>query len=137
MADAVTRPTRRVVPIHAIEPPASQALPRGRERLVGARTAWVHDVHGRLSEDGLVIPNGVKTCRQGGQSVGVGSRDTDASEPREVGAADRGVCRPGDATGLVPGQAGDAGPHPSGVSASEDHAGHGPNHGDGPGGGGP
>jgi transposase len=46
IAAAVMRPTRRVVPTKAIDPPARQALHRGRERLIGERTALINDVHG-------------------------------------------------------------------------------------------
>ena len=64
MADAVTRPTMRLVPTKAIEQQDIQALHRVRGRLVDARTALVNEVHGLLGEDGIVIPKGVKTCRQ-------------------------------------------------------------------------
>jgi transposase len=41
-----------------------QALHRVRERLIGERTALVHEVHGLLHEYGIVIPKGVAKFRQ-------------------------------------------------------------------------
>ena len=60
----MTRPTRRFVPIKDVAQQAIQALHRVRERLMGERTAWVHEVHGLLHEYGIVIPKGVAQCRQ-------------------------------------------------------------------------
>jgi transposase len=48
MAAAVTRPPMRFVPIKDVDQQALQALHRVRERLMGARTALVHEVHGLL-----------------------------------------------------------------------------------------
>ncbi len=48
IADAVTRPTLRLVPTKDVDQQDMQALHRGRERLRGERTALVHAVHGRL-----------------------------------------------------------------------------------------
>jgi transposase len=48
IAAAVTRPPRRFGPIKDVDQHDSQALHRGRERLLGERTALVHAVHGRL-----------------------------------------------------------------------------------------
>ena len=76
MAEAVTRPTMRLVPIKAIEQQDIQALHRVRERLVGARTALVNEVHGLLSEYGIVIPKGVKKFRQ----VVVGKLESEAGK---------------------------------------------------------
>ena len=50
ICEAVTRPTRRVVPITRVEPQALQALHRVRERLIKARTALVNEIRGLLSE---------------------------------------------------------------------------------------
>jgi transposase len=50
IGEAVTRPTRRFVPIKALAQQAIQALHRVRERLMKARTALVNEVHGLLSE---------------------------------------------------------------------------------------
>jgi len=52
MCEAVTHPTIRFVPITRVEPQDLQALPRIRERLIKARTAWVHEVRGLLSRRG-------------------------------------------------------------------------------------
>src|SRR5437764_13150049 len=48
IAEAVTRPTRRFVPIKDVAQQDLQALHRVRDRLMGARTALVHEVHGLL-----------------------------------------------------------------------------------------
>jgi len=50
IAAAVTRPTRRFVPIKAVDQQDSQALHRVRERLIGERTALVHAGHGLMQE---------------------------------------------------------------------------------------
>ena len=64
IAEAVTRPTMRFVPIKDVAQQDIQALHRVRERLMGERTALVHEVHGLLHEYGIVIPKGVAKCRQ-------------------------------------------------------------------------
>ena len=64
IAEAVTRPTRRFVPLKDVAQQDLQALQRVRERLSGARTALVHEVHGLLHEYGIVIPKGVAKFRQ-------------------------------------------------------------------------
>src|SRR5262249_5638024 len=64
IAEAVTRPTRRFVPIKDVAQQDLQALHRVRERLIGERTALVHEVHGLLHEYGIVIPKGVAKFRQ-------------------------------------------------------------------------
>jgi transposase len=64
IAEAVTRPTRRFVPIKDVDQQALQALHRVRERLIGERTARVNEVHGLLHEYGIVIPKGVAKFRQ-------------------------------------------------------------------------
>src|SRR5712671_6150897 len=48
IAEAVTRPTRRLVPIKDVDQQDIQALHRVRERLRGERTALVHAGHGLL-----------------------------------------------------------------------------------------
>ena len=63
-AEAVTRPTRRFVPIKDVDQQDIQALHRVRERLMGERTALVNEVHGLLHEYGIVIPKGVSQFRQ-------------------------------------------------------------------------
>ncbi len=64
IAEAVTRPTRRFVPIKDVAQQDLQALHRVRERLMGARTALVNAVHGLMNEYGMVIPKGVSKFRQ-------------------------------------------------------------------------
>src|SRR5215469_17126332 len=64
IAEAVTRPTMRFVPIKDVAQQDLQALHRVRERLIGERTALVHEVHGLLHEYGIVMPTGVAQFRQ-------------------------------------------------------------------------
>src|SRR6516225_11244771 len=64
IAEAVTRPTMRFVPIKDIDQQDLQALHRLRDRLMSARTALVNEVHGLLHEYGIVIPTGVAKFRQ-------------------------------------------------------------------------
>src|SRR5262249_1079411 len=63
IAEAVTRPRMRVVPIKNVAQQELQALPRVRERLMGARTALVNELRGLLSESGLVLPTGINALR--------------------------------------------------------------------------
>ena len=63
ICEAVTRPTMRFVPITRVEQQDLQALHRVRERLMKARTALVHEIRGLLSEYGLILPQGITTCR--------------------------------------------------------------------------
>ena len=64
ICEAVTRPTMRFVPIKAVDQQDIQALHRVRERLMGARTALVNEVHGLMNEYGIAIPKGVSKFRQ-------------------------------------------------------------------------
>ena len=48
----------RFVPIKDVDQQDIQALHRVRERLMGERTALVHEVHGLLHEYGIVILSG-------------------------------------------------------------------------------
>jgi len=64
IAEAVTRPTMRFVPIKDVDQQDIQALHRVRERLIGERTALVNEVHGLMQEYGIVIPKGVSKFRQ-------------------------------------------------------------------------
>jgi transposase len=64
IAEAVTRPTMRFVPIKDVDQQDIQALHRVRERLIGARTALINEVHGLMLEYGIVIPKGVAKFRQ-------------------------------------------------------------------------
>ena len=63
ICEAVTRPTRRVVPIKRVEQPDLQALHRLRERLMKARTALVNEIRGLLSEYGIVLPQSIAKFR--------------------------------------------------------------------------
>src|SRR5438552_2790484 len=64
IAEAVTRPTMRFVPLKDVDQQDIQALHRVRERLIGERTALVNAVHGLLHEYGMVMPKGVAKFRQ-------------------------------------------------------------------------
>jgi len=64
IAEAMTRPTMRFVPTKEVDQQDLQALHRVRERLIGARTALVNEVHGLMHEYGIVIPKGVAKFRQ-------------------------------------------------------------------------
>jgi transposase len=64
IAEAVTRPTMRFVPVKDVEQQDIEALHRIRERLIGERTALVNEVHGLMNEYGIVIPKGVPKFRQ-------------------------------------------------------------------------
>jgi transposase len=65
IAEAVTRPTMRFVPVKEVAQQDFQALHRVRERLVKARTALINEMRGLLSEYGIVLPQGVTKFRQG------------------------------------------------------------------------
>jgi len=64
IAEAVTRPSRRFVPVKDVTQQDIQALHRGRERLVTARTALVKEMRGLLAEYGIVLPQGMAKFRQ-------------------------------------------------------------------------
>ena len=63
IAEAVTRPSMRFVPIKKVAQQDLQALHRVRERLMGARTALVNEIRGLLAEYGMVLPTGVNALR--------------------------------------------------------------------------
>jgi transposase len=63
IGEAVPRPTMRVVPIKQLGPRDLQALHRVRERPVRAHTALVNEVRGLLSEDGMILPQGMVKFR--------------------------------------------------------------------------
>ena len=63
IAEAVTRPTMRFVPIKEIAQQDIQALHRVRERLISERTALINEVHGLMHEYGIVMPKGVAKFR--------------------------------------------------------------------------
>src|SRR6266571_6901481 len=50
LGEAVTRPTMRFVPTKEVDQQDIQALHRVHERLIGARTALVNEVHGLMNE---------------------------------------------------------------------------------------
>jgi len=64
IAEAVTRPTMHFVPLKDVDRQDIQALHRVRERLIGARTALINEVHGLMLEYGIVMPTGVAKFRQ-------------------------------------------------------------------------
>ena len=64
IAEAVTRPSMRFVPVKEVAQQDIQALHRVRERLVTARTALVNEMRGLLAEYGIVLPQGVTKFRQ-------------------------------------------------------------------------
>jgi transposase len=63
ICEAVTRPTRRFVPVKQLAQQDIQALHRIRARLIKARTALVNEIRGLLSAYGMVLPQGIATCR--------------------------------------------------------------------------
>jgi len=64
IAEAVTRPNMRFVPVKDVAHQDLQALHRVRERLMGARTALVNEMRGLLAEYGIVLPKGVNAFRK-------------------------------------------------------------------------
>jgi transposase len=64
IAEAMTRPTMRFVPIKSVEQQDLQALHRVRERLMKARTALINETRGLLHEYGIVVPKGAATFRK-------------------------------------------------------------------------
>ena len=63
ICEAVTRPTRRCVPIKRVEQQDLQALHRVQERLIKARTALVNEIRGLLSEYGIILPQSITKFR--------------------------------------------------------------------------
>ena len=51
------------MPIKEVDQQDIQALHRVRERLIGARTALIKEVHGLMLEYGIVLPKGVAKFR--------------------------------------------------------------------------
>jgi transposase len=64
IAEAVTRPTMRFVPVKSGEQLELQALHRVRQRLVGERTALINQIRGFLLETGVTVPRGRARLRQ-------------------------------------------------------------------------
>jgi transposase len=63
IAEAVTRPSMRFVPIKNVAQHDLRALYHVRECLMGARTALVNAIRGLLAKYGLVFPTGVNAFR--------------------------------------------------------------------------
>jgi transposase len=59
ICEAVTRPTMHVVPIKTPEQQAALMMHRGRELLVGQRTALVNALRGHLAELGVITASGI------------------------------------------------------------------------------
>lgn len=64
IAEAVTRPTMRFVPVKSQGQSDLQSLHRARERLVGDRTALLNHLRALLLERGLVVAKGRAKLRQ-------------------------------------------------------------------------
>src|SRR5262249_53552569 len=64
IAEAVTPPTMRFVPIKEIAQQDIQARQRVRGRLIRELTALIHEVTGLMHEYGIVLPKGVAKFRQ-------------------------------------------------------------------------
>jgi len=64
IAEAVSRPNMRFVPIKGIWHENVQALHRVRERLVHHRTALSNQIRGLLHEYGIVLPQGVSQLKK-------------------------------------------------------------------------
>jgi transposase len=63
IAEAVPRPTMRLVPVKAVDQQDLQALHRVRERLMKARTALINETRGLLHAYGIIVPQGAATFR--------------------------------------------------------------------------
>jgi transposase len=64
IAEAVTRPNMRFVPIKKIEQQDILLLHRARELAVKQRTAQANQIRGLLAEYGVVIPKGIKQIKK-------------------------------------------------------------------------
>jgi transposase len=64
ICEAVSRPTRRFVPIKSVEQQAVLTVHRARELLVGNRTALANQIRGLLAEYGMVVPPGIARLRR-------------------------------------------------------------------------
>ena len=85
IAEAVTRPSMRFVPIKEVEHQDIQALHRVRDRLMGARTALVNEMRGLLAEYGIVLPKrGERVSPSGRGKARCGTGQADADEPGAV-----------------------------------------------------
>jgi len=59
ICEAVSRPNMRFVPAKTVEQQAILSVHRARQGFVKARTAQANQIHGLLSEFGIVIPQGI------------------------------------------------------------------------------
>ncbi len=64
IAEAVTRPGMRFVPVKTVAQQDVQALHRLRQARVADRTALINQVRGLLAENGVVIPQGLQSFRR-------------------------------------------------------------------------
>ena len=64
IAEAVTRPTMRFVPIKNVEQQDVLLLHRARELIVKQRTAQANQLRGLLAEYGIILPKGVKNLKR-------------------------------------------------------------------------
>src|SRR5215217_1014267 len=64
IAEAMTRPTMRFVPVKSVAQQDLQALHRVRERLMKARTALINETRGLLHDYGIIVPQGAATFRK-------------------------------------------------------------------------
>src|SRR5215831_5933707 len=69
IAEAVTRPTMRFVPLKTADQLDLQTLHRVRSRLVGQRTAVINQIRGFLLEHGIAIRQGPAGLRQALPSI--------------------------------------------------------------------
>jgi transposase len=82
IAEAVTRPTMRFVPLKSAEQLDLQALHRVRSRLVAQRTAVINQIRGFLLEHGITVRQGPSALRWALPDVL--AKRTDALSPRMV-----------------------------------------------------
>jgi len=123
IAEAVTRPSMRFVPIKNVEQQDLQALHRVRERLMGARTALVNEIRGLLAEYGIVLHREYNPMRFHWHALGrvwhrvahrcqrlsprlgsearSGTRQVDTSEPGPVRQAVGRIQADGSRSGLL------------------------------------
>ena len=64
IAEAVTRPNMRFVPIKAIEQQETQTIHRARSLLIKQRTALTNQIRGLLMEYGIILPQGISHIRK-------------------------------------------------------------------------
>jgi transposase len=79
ICEAVGRPSMRFVPPKSVDQLAVQAVHRIRRRLVADRVRLVNQIHGLLSEHGIVIARDITQLRRGLANI-VGSSDDGLSD---------------------------------------------------------